>query len=261
MIFLLSPAKSLDFDTPVPARLRHTQPVFPRQTQQLIAQLRTQSAQDLAELMDLSDTLASLNAARYAQFSTEPVKGQAKQAVLAFNGAVYEGLSAKAWTTADLSWAQAHLRILSGLYGVLKPLDWILPHRLEMGTRLRTAHGHTLYEFWGSQIAQALNEDLMALCNKKPVVVNLASVEYARSVDRKALDAQMIDCVFEERHGERPYKVIGVHAKRARGLMARFAVLNRVNRPSQLRRFGDEGYIFDASASSADRLVFRRTVE
>lgn len=254
MLFLLSPAKALDFETPA-GDVPHTQPLFVRQSTELIDLLRPKSPQQIAELMSLSDALASLNVARYEAWRPKFTAKNAKQAVLAFNGDVYEGLDAKSLAPDQLAWLQGHLCILSGLYGVLRPLDWMQPYRLEMGTRLANAQGSNLYKFWGSQISAYLNERLQS--DVSPVVVNLASQEYFKAVDGKTLKARVIECVFEEyKNGQ--YKIISFMAKRARGLMARFAATHRVVTPRQLEAFCEEGYAFDSTASRPDRLVFRR---
>jgi len=254
MLFVLSPAKALDYETP-PHVPTHTQPLFVKQASELIDVLREQSPQQIAALMKLSDPLAGLNVARYAAWSPRFTARNAKQAVLAFNGDVYEGLDARSLTEPDLDWLQQHLCILSGLYGVLRPLDWMQPYRLEMGTRLPTGHGKNLYQFWGSQIAEYLNE--RALADLSPVVVNLASEEYFKAVDRKALKPRVVSCAFEERKGD-GYKIISFMAKRARGLMVRYAVQHRLSTPEQLKGFDLEGYRFVPAASETDRLVFRR---
>ena len=254
MLFLLSPAKSLDYDTPA-GDVPHTQPLFTKQSAELIALLRTYSPQQISELMDLSDALSGLNVARYQAWSPKFTAKNAKQAVLAFNGDVYDGLNAASLKPKDLDWAQDHVCILSGLYGVLRPLDWMQPYRLEMGTKLANPKGKDLYKFWGSQIADYLNERLQQ--DKTPVVVNLASQEYFKSVDRKTLKAPVVDCVFEEyKNGQ--YKIISFMAKRARGLMARYAVQHRLSRPEQLQAFDTDGYRFEAKASTDLKLVFRR---
>ena len=257
MLFLLSPAKSLDFETPAPG-VAHTQPQFVPHAQALIDILRELSPQDVAELMDLSDALSGLNVARYQAWSPKFTAKNAKQAVLAFNGDVYEGLDAKSLSPDDLAWAQDHVAILSGLYGVLRPLDYMQPYRLEMGTKLANPQGKDLYKFWGSQIANYLNQQLSK--QEQAVIVNLASQEYFKSVDRKALQARVVECVFEDYKGGK-YKIISFLAKRARGLMARYAVLQRVTQVEQLKKFNLEGYAFEASASEPDRLVFRRKVQ
>ena len=255
MLFLLSPAKALDYDTPVPPTVQPTPPLFARQAAELIGVLRTRSPQEIAGLMHLSDALATLNVARYEAGRPRFTAKNSKPAVLAFNGDVYGGLDAQSLTAAQLDWAQAHVCILSGLYGVLRPLDRMQPYRLEMGTRLKTDHGANLYQFWGDQIAQYLNQRLKG--DKAPTVVNLASQEYFKSVDRQALKARVIDCVFED-YKDGQYKIISFLAKRARGLMARYAVQHKVATPKKLEGFDLEGYAFAPAASEPDRLVFRR---
>ena len=254
MLFLLSPAKALDYATPAGA-VPHTQPLFIQQAAELIAVMREKSPQEIATLMKLSDALSGLNAARYEAWSPKFTAQNAKQAALAFNGDVYEGLNAKTLNAPQLAWAQAHVCILSGLYGVLRPLDWMQPYRLEMGTRLVTGKGKNLYQFWGTQIADYLNQ--RATADTSPLVVNLASEEYFKAVDRHALKARVVTCVFEEFRGDK-YKIISFMAKRARGLMVRYAVEHQLVSVEGLKNFDAEGYAFDAAASSLDRLVFRR---
>lgn len=255
MLFLISPAKALDYDTP-PVTVTHTQPLFVPQSIELIEVLRQKSPQEIASLMDLSDPLAGLNVGRYQAWQPSFTLANAKQAVLAFNGDVYDGLSAKTLSEADLAWAQEHLCILSGLYGVLRPLDLMQPYRLEMGTRLATAKGSNLYKFWGRQIADYLNQRAQA--DATPVVINLASEEYFKAVDLKVLTPRVVSCVFEEHRGGGQYKVISFMAKRARGLMVRYAVQHRTATPEALRGFDADGYAFQPALSTADRLVFRR---
>jgi len=254
MLFLLSPAKTLDYTSPLP-EVPHTLPAFPEDSVRLIEVLRRKSPAQIATLMDLSDPLAALNVARYQAWSPKFTARNARQAVLAFDGDVYDGLKARELGFADLEWAQQHLRILSGLYGVLRPLDWMQPYRLEMGTSLQVGAASNLYQYWGARIAENLNVAVAA--DKTPVVINLASQEYFRAVDRKALKARVIDCVFEEwRPGG--WKIISFSAKKARGLMARYAIVKRVETPRKLENFNLEGYAFDPAASEPDRLVFRR---
>lgn len=260
MLFLLSPAKSLDYATPPPAELPATAPHFegPRgPSAELIKLLRAQSPQQIAELMHLSDNLSALNVGRYAAWSSKGSAQNAKQAVLAFNGDVYGGLDAKTLKPAQLAWAQEHLCILSGLYGVLRPLDWLQPYRLEMGTRLANRHGSDLYAFWGARIAEHLNTRLAA--DLSPVVINLASQEYFKAVDRSVLKARVVDCVFQEGKGGQ-FKIVSFYAKRARGLMARWAALHKTVAPKALEKFDLEGYAFEPAVSSPDRLVFRRSL-
>lgn len=254
MLFLLSPAKALDYDTP-PVTATHSQPLFVPQAGELMAVLREKSPQEIAALMDLSDALSGLNVARYQAWKPRFTQKNAKQAVLAFDGDVYGGLQAPTLTEDDLAWAQDHLCILSGLYGVLRPLDLMQPYRLEMGTRLQTTRGRNLYQFWGPQIAEYLNQ--RAAADKTPVVVNLASEEYFKAVDRQVLKPRVVSCVFEELKAGR-YKVISFMAKRARGLMARHAITRRLQTVEQLKTFDAEGYRFSPDASGPDRLVFRR---
>lgn len=257
MLFLLSPAKSLDYDTVVSPELPHTLPQFVKQSTELIGLLKGQTPQQIAALMDLSDPLSALNVARYQAWSPRFTAKNSKQAILAFNGDVYDGLNAKTLSADDLAWAQTHVGMLSGLHGVLRPMDWIQPYRLEMGTRLANTHGSNLYKFWGTQIADYVNTQLAT--DKTPIVVNLASQEYFKSVDRKALKARVVECVFEE-YKTGNYKVISFMAKRARGLMARYAIDKRITTVKKLESFKTDGYAFSAAASEPDRLVFRRKV-
>jgi cytoplasmic iron level regulating protein YaaA (DUF328/UPF0246 family) len=250
MLLLLSPAKKLDFDTPVRTTL-HTQPMFVEDATELIGVLREKSATEIASLMKLSDALAELNVGRYAEWEPSFDRRSARQAILAFNGDVYEGLAAPELSDADLEWAQEHVLMLSGLYGVLRPLDLMRPYRLEMGTRLHTERGANLYAFWGSRIAEYLN------ARGDDIVVNLASEEYFKAVDLKALKARVVQCVFQERKGD-AWKVISFHAKRARGLMARHVIDHRIDDVEGMKAFASEGYAYVADASTPDQLVFRR---
>ncbi len=254
MLFLLSPAKSLDYESTLPA-IAATQPKFVPQSAELIATLKKKTPQQISELMDLSDALAKLNVQRYKAWSPQFTEANARPAVLAFNGDVYEGLDAKSLKPKDLQWAQVHVAILSGLYGVLRPLDLMQPYRLEMGTALKHGKANNLYQFWGALIAEHLNQQLSH--SKEPVIVNLASQEYFKAVDRKALQARVIECVFQD-HKNGQYKIISFFAKRARGLMARYAIQQQAKTPEALQAFNLEGYAFEASASSEDSLVFRR---
>ena len=253
MLFLLSPAKALDFETPAHSA-SHSQPLFVAQAAELVAQLRALAPHELAELMGLSDKLAALNAARFQAWQPVFTPANAKQALLAFDGDVYDGLQARTLSAADLQWAQQHLCILSGLYGVLRPLDLMQPYRLEMGTRLATARGKNLVQYWGRQISDYLNQ--RASTDAVPLVVNLASEEYFKAVDAAALQPRVVHCVFEQLHGGR-YRVMGFAAKRARGLMMRHAIDCRAISLEQLKAFNAEGYRFVASESGPDRLVFR----
>lgn len=258
MILVISPAKALDYETP-PSSATLTQPDFLDQSAELIAVLREKSPAEIADLMALSDQLATLNVARYASWSRPFRPDNAKQALLAFNGDVYEGLDAKSLADADLAWAQDHLRILSGLYGVLRPLDLMQAYRLEMGTRLANPRGKNLYEFWGERITDELNRLLAREedAGRERVLLNLASDEYFKSVKPKKLKGRIVTPVFEDWKGGR-YKIISFYAKRARGLMSRYVITHRIDDVAALQGFDAEGYAFAADASDADRLVFRR---
>lgn len=229
MLFLLSPAKSLDYDTPATTD-RHTLPQFIDESAALIDVLQPYTPAQIASLMDLSDALATLNVARYGAWSRTFSADNSKQAVLAFNGDVYEGLDAGSLSQADLDWAQTHVGILSGLYGILRPLDWMQPYRLEMGTKLPNPRGKDLYAWWGDTLAEHLNQQLAEQGDN--VIVNLASQEYFKSVKRKALKARVVECVFEDWKAGK-WKIISFHAKRARGLMARYAITHRAKKPDR----------------------------
>uniref|UniRef100_UPI00405536DC peroxide stress protein YaaA n=1 Tax=Orrella sp. TaxID=1921583 RepID=UPI00405536DC len=254
MLFLLSPAKKLDYDSPLPTRL-HTDPLFVLEARVLIDVLKKKSASEVAGLMSLSSALAQLNVERYAGWSETFTQMNARPAALAFNGDVYEGLQACTLSASELQWAQEHVAILSGLYGVLRPLDLMQPYRLEMGTKLPNPAGKNLYDFWKDKITPYLNERLAK--DKNPVIVNLASEEYFKSVNRKVLEARVIDCVFQDQKSD-AWKIISFFAKRARGLMARYVVENRIDSPEKLSMFDSEGYCFAPEVSTPDKLVFRR---
>jgi cytoplasmic iron level regulating protein YaaA (DUF328/UPF0246 family) len=254
MLFVLSPAKSLDYETPL-ATDAHTPPLFVKDSKALIEVLRGYSPAQISALMDLSDPLAGLNVARYKAWSARASTKNARPALLAFDGDVYDGLGARQLGEDALAWAQEHICVLSGLYGVLRPLDLMQPYRLEMGTRLPTAQGADLYQFWGSRITDYLNERLQG--DAEPMLVNLASQEYFKSVKPKMLKARVIDCVFED-YKNGGYKIISFNAKRARGAMMRFAIDQRIDNAEQLREFKGDGYSFAAKVSTPDRLVFRR---
>ena len=258
MLFLISPAKSLDYESPISAELPHTLPVFKKQPLELIEVLREKSPQQISELMSISDKLAVLNVGRYEAFSARFTAKNSRQAVLAFNGDVYEGLDAASLKPKELDWAQEHVVILSGLYGVLRPLDLLQPYRLEMGTRLENAKGNNLYQFWGTQIADYLNERGDAQAER--IVVNLASQEYFKAVDLKTLKAPVVECVFEDFKGGK-YKIISFHAKRARGLMVRWAVQHKARKVADLHKFDLEGYALAEQASTPGKLVFRRKLQ
>jgi cytoplasmic iron level regulating protein YaaA (DUF328/UPF0246 family) len=254
MIIVLSPAKTLDFESPLATPV-HTQPEMLADSALLIEQLRGLDAPAVADLMSISPALATLNVTRFQQWDAAFSPANARQSVLAFAGDVYDGLAASSLKAAQLKWAQQHLRILSGLYGVLRPLDLMQAYRLEMGTRLNNSRGRDLYAFWGDRIARHLNAALE--CAPHPVLVNLASEEYFKSVDTRVLRAPIVQPVFQERRAA-GYKVVSFSAKRARGMMARFAIEQRITDPEGLKAFDRDGYRFDEPASSASHWYFRR---
>jgi cytoplasmic iron level regulating protein YaaA (DUF328/UPF0246 family) len=253
MLFVLSPAKTLDF-TPAPEGLPATRPDMAGDTKALAAVAKTLKAADLRRLMDISEDLASLNVACFKAFHPKGAQA-AVPAALAFAGDVYTGLDARSMDSAELNWAQDHIRILSGLYGLLRPLDLIQPYRLEMGTRLPTARGSTLYDFWGDKPAKALNKAAEGHADK--ALINLASQEYFGAVDARALKLPVIACAFkEEKDGEA--RIVSFFAKQARGLMARFATVNRIERRDDLKAFDLGGYRYSKALSSEADWVFTR---
>jgi len=254
MLMVLSPAKTLDYESPLMTEA-HSLPDFIPRSAELINTLRELSPDKLGTLMKISDQLAHLNVDRYARWSKKFTFKNSRQALLAFNGDVYEGLDAPSLNEKQLSWAQDHLRILSGLYGVLRPLDLMQPYRLEMGTRLQNTHGKDLYAFWGDEVTASLNESLAAV--KSSALINLASEEYFKSVKPKNLTVPVITPVFEDWKGGN-YKIISFYAKRARGLMARYAIEKKITKPEQLRLFDTEGYAYEPKSSTETTWVFRR---
>jgi len=265
MLILISPAKTLDFDSPVAVR-KYTQPQFIPQSEALIEKLRDYSPRRLSNLMNLSDKLANLNAERYQQWDVPFSLPSARQALYAFRGGVYLGLEADTLGLRDVNFAQKHLRILSGLHGVLRPLDLIRPHRLEMGTSLKNTKGKDLYAYWKATITDALNTDLPA---SRSLVVNLASQEYFKAVDVDRLDGQLVTPVFKDRKvpdknatkGGRKnaeYRMIGFFAKRARGRMARYLIDERIKSVAGIKKFDADGYRFNAALSVGNELVFTR---
>lgn len=251
MLIVLSPAKSLDYESSVSFQ-EVSSPVFVEQAAGLIADLRKKSSVELQKLMSISEALAELNVRRFQTWKKEVSLSGARQAVFAFNGDVYDGLDVKTWASDDLLFAQNHLRILSGLYGVLRPLDLIYPYRLEMGTGLMNSQGKNLYAYWKHLIAPELSAVL-----RGDVLVNLASDEYFKAVDIKALDGSVVQPVFQDyKNGQ--YKVISFFAKKARGLMARYIIKNRISDVNDLKNFDDQGYQFVPEESSETELLFRR---
>ena len=258
MLCVISPAKSLDFTTPAPTAT-YTQPTLLEKSQPLIDRLRDYTPAEIGALMKISDTLATLNATRYAQWRTPFELGNderpAKQALFAFTGDVYTGMDASTFNDADMARAQRQLRILSGLYGVLRPLDLMMPYRLEMGTRLPTSAGHTLYDYWGSTITDTLKNALRDADSE--VLINLASAEYFKAVDVQRLNTRIITPVFkDEKNGT--FKIISFHAKKARGAMAAWIIRHGIERPEQLKDFDGMGYQYSDAHSHHDTWVFTR---
>lgn len=257
MLAVISPAKKLDFseDWQQPFAKAYSSPAFQEDTEILIETTRALGRSDISRLMSLSENLASLNYERYQAFSKTGSPENAKPAVLAFRGDTYVGLDADSLADKDVAYAQEHLRILSGLYGLLRPLDLIQPYRLEMGTRLKTPRGTNLYSFWGDRLTEALND--AGRDSRSEILVNLASSEYFKAVRPKKLEGRLITPVFkEEKDGVA--KVVGFSAKRARGMMARFIVKNRLTRAKDLKAFDEGGYQYEGDLSSDDAPVFVR---
>ncbi|NHK28966.1 peroxide stress protein YaaA [Parvularcula flava] len=254
MIILLSPAKNLDF-SPSPDNLEATKPTLSKDTNELASVTRDLTRADLSRLMGISDKLADLNFERFQAFKARGKPAESKQAVLAFNGDVYQGLEAETLNKKDLDYAQNHLRILSGLYGILRPLDVIQPYRLEMGTKLANPRGENLYDFWGEKIAKEINKALKGQQNQ--FVLNLASNEYFKAVDTAALKAPVITPQFkEEKDGQS--RMLMFYAKRARGMMAKWAIENRVDTVEGLKDFNVDGYTFRKSGSDDNTWLFAR---
>ncbi|AMO58010.1 hypothetical protein GZ77_19965 [Endozoicomonas montiporae] len=254
MLMVISPAKTLDYDTP-PATQTFSQPDFLKQAEALIKQLRTLTPADVGSLMKISDKLAQLNVARYEAWQQPFTAKNAKQAVLAFKGDVYTGLDAETLSEKQFAFTQKHLRILSGLYGILRPLDLMQAYRLEMGTKFANSGGKDLYAFWGDRITDKLNEEFAA--QKHKVLINLASNEYFKSVKPRQLHVPVITPVFKDwKNGQ--YKIISFYAKKARGLMCRYAIDHKITKAAQLKDFDYEGYAFNESMSSDNEWVFIR---
>lgn len=250
MIVLISPAKTLDLSATDVSL--YTQPDFQKETKELVGIMKKKSKKAIKSLMKVSDNIASLNEERYQQFVEDFTQENAKQALLAFKGDVYTKIEVDAFSKEDFEFAQQHLRILSGLYGLLKPMDLIQPYRLEMGITLKNKKGKNLYEFWGGKIARAIND-----VKEEGPIVNLASKEYFKAVDRKALQHKVISPVFKEfRNGE--YKIIGIFAKQARGMMSNFMIKNKITNPEELKTFNEDGYEYADSKSTENEWVFIR---
>lgn len=257
MITVISPAKTLDYDSQVPTN-QITEPVFKKEANQLVEKLEMLSLKKIKDLMNLSDQLAELNVERYKNWKNNPTDEETRQALFAFNGDVYAGLNAYSLTSKAIDFAQEHVRILSGAYGVLKPLDGIQPYRLEMGTSLNIKKKKNLYHYWGTEIATQINKDLKSHHSK--VLINLASNEYFKAVDQKTLNAEVIAPVFKDfKNGK--YKVISFYAKKARGLMSRFIIDNQIDQKEDLLAFEGDGYHYNACMSKAHEPVFTREME
>ncbi|MCW8928993.1 MAG: peroxide stress protein YaaA [Gammaproteobacteria bacterium] len=255
MLIVISPAKKLDFDS-LPQTDDFTIPVSLDDSSELIDTLREYSAKQLEKLMHLSTNLAQLNYDRYQDWHLPFNPQNAKQAILTFKGDVYAGMNIESFSDEDLSFTQDHLRILSGLYGLLRPLDLMQPYRLEMGTRLENQRGKNLYEFWGNQITDLLNKQLKETGSK--TLVNLASNEYYKSVNPKLVQGQIITPVFKEKREDGSYKIIGIYAKKARGMMSAYILKNKLKKIEQIKKFTEAGYAFNAELSSETDWVFCR---
>ena len=254
MLAILSPAKTLDYETPLKTKL-NSQPIYGRESNQLIKTLRTFEPFEVASLMKISDKLADLNHKRYVEWRNKPAESKTRPAALAFKGDVYQGLEAQSFNDNDLKFAQRHLRILSGLYGLLRPLDVIQPYRLEMGTKLKTSKGQNLYDYWGTKLTNGLNEALKE--SKEGTLVNLASNEYFGAVQPELLEGSLLNIGFKEkRNGQ--LKFDSFSAKKARGLMANFIIKERVKKPEDLKSFDLENYRFNAKMSSELEWTFSR---
>ena len=254
MIIVLSPAKSIDFETK-PTTKKATQPEFLDDSQALVDILKDYSPDKLGSLMGISDKLANLNAARYGSWSTPFDADNAKQAILSFTGDVYQGLDANTLDTKGLNYAQKHVRIVSGLYGLLKPLDYMQPYRLEMGTKLATDKGNNLYEYWGTALNEKLQEAFKK--DKHPVLINCASKEYFTALKLKDLPNRIITPTFKDwKNGQ--YKQINFYAKKARGLITRYAIDNKIENPEDLKNFDYDGYSFNAEGSTENDWLFTR---
>ena len=254
MLIVVSPAKTLDFESPVPAK-EFSQPDFLSESRKLVKELKQLDPEAISSLMKVSPKIAEENFFRFNSFRTPFTEKNARQAIYAFKGDVYTGLDVASYRAADLKFAQKHLRILSGLYGLLRPLDLMQPYRLEMGTDFANARGRNLYEFWGDRITMALNEAMKG--QKDRVLVNLASNEYFRAVKTQKLDAEIVTPVFRDyKNGQ--YKVISFFAKKARGRMASYIICNRLKKVDELKGFDVDGYRFSEAQSSGNELVFTR---
>lgn len=254
MIAIISPAKTLDFKSKEQTE-KYTQPDFLKESEVLIKELRKYKPKELVELMSINSDLANLNFERFLNWGIPFNLENSKQALLAFKGQVYVGLDAKSLDANDLGFAQDHLRIISGLYGILRPLDLMQAYRLEMGTPLKNPEGKNLYEFWRNKITDTINKELKG--HKHKVIINLASNEYFKAIKSKLVDGDIITPVFKEEKGN-DFKVITVYAKTARGLMSRFIIQNRIEKPEGIKAFDADGYLFSKDMSTDKEWVFIR---
>ncbi|WP_420581530.1 peroxide stress protein YaaA [Reichenbachiella sp.] len=254
MIAVISPAKTLDFENNIEQE-SFTTPRFSTQTNRLIRELRLKKAEDIQQLMGVSENIAKLNVKRYKDYRREHTLDNSKQSIHAFKGDVYVGLDVDQLDASDIAFAQTHLRILSELYGLLRPKDIIQPYRLEMGTSLQVGDHSSLYKYWNDQIVKLVHKDLKEQGDQ--VIVNLASNEYFKVIKRKSLKANVIDVEFLDLKNDK-YKVISFFAKKARGMMARYIIKNRINSPELLKGFDDEGYYYDPKSSTENNIIFKR---
>ncbi len=254
MLILLSPAKTLDLDNSPPVT-DYSQPIFTKNSRVLVSELTKKTPQDLVDLMNISPKLAELNVERYKNWNLSKKSKAGKQAIFTFLGDVYAGFDATSLSKSDIAYAQKNLRILSGLYGVLKPLDLMQAYRLEMGTKISISDAHNLYAFWGTKISEALNHD--AQSSNINTIVNLASNEYFKSVDQKVLTPRVITPIFKDEKNDK-FKIISFYAKKARGMMARYLVKKRATKIEQIQGFSESGYYFSKVDSTNENLVFLR---
>ncbi len=254
MLIVISPAKKLDYSSPVTAK-NHSQPALLDHSAELLQGLKKLSPQDVCALMGLSDNLGALNYERFQAWDRPFTEDNAKPAILAFKGDVYKGLDADSMTEKQLEWAQGHLRILSGLYGLLRPMDLMQPYRLEMGTKFANQRGKDLYQFWGNIITDEINSLLSNA--KSPVLLNLASNEYFKSVQQKNIAGRIVTPVFMDKKGDK-YKIISFYAKKARGLMSAFIIKNKITAVDGIKKFNVDGYSFNSAMTDGDSWVFTR---
>ena len=257
MLIVISPAKTLDYQTVVTTHL-HTQNDYLQEAAQLVEQMRHYSAEQISTIMAVSDKIAQLNVTRFKQWHTPFTPENAKQAILAFKGDVYSGLDASSFNDDDFQFAQQHLRILSGLYGLLRPLDLMQPYRLEMGRKVETTRGKNLYQFWGDLITTGINQQMLQ--SNSDYLINLASNEYFKAVKPALIRGEIITPLFKD-YKSGSYKIVGVYAKKARGKLSRYIIKNRLSSPEQLKNFADDGYCFNPQLTQGNQWVFSRNLE